>query len=94
MKSVGSLLLGMFIAAVSNSCLDVIAMSLMAVAAAQIDILNETITDFKNYCDESKVGTDSYIRYLNQRVKLHNEIIRYTVFSYTRLFLIQITFEM
>lgn len=76
----------MFNAAVSNSCLDVIAMSLMGVAAAQIDILNDTITKFKNDCDKSKTGTDGYIRYLNQCVKHHNEIIRY-VFHFESLYI-------
>ncbi|XP_018566967.1 odorant receptor Or2-like [Anoplophora glabripennis] len=67
----------MFNAALSNSCLDVIAMTLMGIASVQIDILNRNITNFKKECDESATGTDGYIRYLNHCVKHHNEIIRY-----------------
>lgn len=70
----------MFNAALSNSCLDVIAMTLMGIASAQIDVLNQTIINFKKKCDENGTGTNDYIRYLNHCVKHHNEIIRYTFY--------------
>nr|ALR72552.1 odorant receptor OR7 [Colaphellus bowringi] len=70
--------IGLSSAASNNSCLDVLAMSLMGICSAQIDILNKKlITLGKNEDeDETDGSNNSYLR-LKKCAKHHVEIIRF-----------------
>ncbi|KAJ8912545.1 hypothetical protein NQ315_006616 [Exocentrus adspersus] len=86
------LFIALYNAAINNACLDVLAMSLMGIAVTQLDIFNEKVKKFKNWNYRKSMGTNDFLRYLNECVKHHNEIIRYVenieeVFSF--IFLVQ-----
>ncbi|XP_074037331.1 odorant receptor 46a [Leptinotarsa decemlineata] len=69
--------MGLISASTNNSCLDMLAMSLMGICAAQIEVLNRTIISL-NDCDESGMyRSDQVNRGLKNCVKHHVKIIRF-----------------